>query len=192
MENAIDYEVLEATRNAEIQDDLTKKLEEHKGSLKFDSLRQTILDYVVSGQYDVAKRELKSYVLSKEEYPHFIFRASRYNQHCADLISAIETKRNFPGVAALSLSKQQELHEKVLSHFEELKAVLKQIETLEKDQKLVDVRSTVWVVKALFNSIFFLVSFGFIYELNSGLGHSLNVVYNALVDDLITVISNLF
>lgn len=192
MENAIDYDLLEANRNAEIQDDLTKKLEENKGSHKIDSLRQAILDYVVGGKYETAKDELDAYVRSKRQYPQFIIRAERYKQHCVDLISAIDTKRNFPGIGTLSLSKQQELHEKVLDHFEELKHVLKQVEVLEKDQKLADVRSTVWVVKTFFNAVIFLMSFGFIYELNNGLGHSLNVVFNALVDDLINFTSLLF
>jgi len=37
----------------------------------------------------------------------------------------------------------------VLYHFEELKRNLKQIEGMEREQILDDVRSTVWVVKTL-------------------------------------------
>ena len=132
MEKAINYDLLEANKIATIQDDLTKKLNEHKGVSKIDSLRQAILDFVVAGSYDVARDELESYIKSKAEYPTFVERSERYKQHCIDLINAISTKRNFPGITSLSLSKQQEIHEKVLEHFEELKQGLKHIEVIEK------------------------------------------------------------
>lgn len=192
MEKSIDYELLEAHKTAEMQDDLTQKLVEKKRGIKIDSLRQAILDYVVAGSYDVARQELEEYISSKQEYPDFIRRTERYKQHCMDLIAAIDTKRNFPGLLSLSLSKQQELHEKVLDHFEELKQVLKHIEVIDKEQKLTDIRSTVWVVKTLFNCVFFLMIFAFIFELSTGLGASMDVVFSALVDDLTTFVVNLW
>ncbi len=193
MEKAIDYDVLEAHKIATIQDDLTQKLVENKNKSgsRIDSLRQAILDYVVSGNYDVAREELEGYIQSKREYPEYIARAERYKVHCIDLISAIKAKRSFPGISTLSLSKQQEIHEKVLSHFEELKQGLKHIEVMEKEQKLTDIRSTVWVLKALSYSAFGLFGLGLTLDLFLGMGHSMNVVYSALVDDLLQFLVNL-
>lgn len=190
----IDYDALERVRTTEIQDEISEKLISHqsKDYSRPDSLRSAVLNQVASNSYDIAVKELYLYVEMRDEYPLFQDRVQRYLSHCKDLIHAIDTKRNFPGLGALSLSKQQELYEKVLDHFEELKDTLKQIEGVERDVQLADVRSTVGFMKAVVNASFFVIVIGFCLEVMNGLGTSLHNVINDMTKSLTEFIFSLF
>lgn len=177
--------VAEHTHINEMNQKLNKRLKESQrgeGSGR-GSLRSQILSSVAAEGYESAIEELDNYVADRAAFPGFQERASRYVRHCHDLIQAIQTKRNFPGLAALSLSKQQEIHEKVLEHFEELKHNLKHIEKVERENRLVDLRSTVWVVKTFsaWLGIIFCVALlldiraGILTELVKGTSHYLDV-----------------
>lgn len=142
--------ILEHQHVAEMQEDLSRKLlesQQQESGGRVESLRTTVLAQVVGENYDRARQTMRDYLTQKSSYPDFQWRASRYIQHCTELIQAIQTKRNFPGIASLSMAKQQEIHEKVLVHFEELKRNLKHVEKAEREQRLADMRSTVWVVR---------------------------------------------
>ncbi len=112
--------VLEHTHLSEMQDNLRRKLQEaqKKDVGRGDGLRRPVLTMVVTENYDGAKDRMQAYVEDLSQYPSFQDRVERYMRHCGELIQAIQTKRNFPGLASLSLSLQQEIHEKVLEHFE--------------------------------------------------------------------------
>ncbi len=185
--------VVEHAHISEMQEDLTRKLKESQkvdGGSGRDMLRRSVLSTVVAENYDEAKDKLSAYVNEKSEFPAFQARVERYVQHCLDLIQAIHTKRNFPGLATLSLSKQQEIHEKVLEHFEELKQYLKHIEKVERDHKLTDVRSTVWVLQAACLAVAAVVLAIFIADLNSGLLSSLVYMVNLQLDEASTWLIN--
>lgn len=176
----------------EMHENLRRKLQEaSRAEGRLNSVRGDILGMVVSENYDSAKRELSAYVENKTSYPMFQERATRYVSHCCDLIQAIKTKRNFPGLAALSLAKQQEIHEKVLEHFEELKANLKQIEKVERESKLNDMRSTVWVVRAFCMTVAAVTIAAFLIDINNGLFSSFLQVTDRFVDDASTFVVNL-
>ncbi len=162
--------LVEVAHANEMQEDLRNKLLEAQRAEvgKIDSLRGTVLRQVVGEQYDTAKMTMDSYIDSKSAYPEFQDRARRFAQHCSDLIDAIETKRNFPGYASLTLSKQQELHERVMSHFDELKQSLKHIEGVERDVKIVDLRSTVWVLRSLIVTTTAVYVAAFVVDLRAG------------------------
>ncbi|MBX3022520.1 MAG: hypothetical protein KF799_12680 [Bdellovibrionales bacterium] len=180
--------VVEVAHASEMQEDLRRKLKESQkldGS-RIDSVRATVLSSVVSESYDRAKDDLRAYVEHKASYPAFQVRVERHVEHCCDLIEAIKTKRNFPGLASLSLSKQQELHERVLEHFEELKQNLKHVEKVERDHKLTDVRSTVWVLKTLSFTVAAVMAVAFFIEVNSGMLMSSVSVAQGLLDDAST------
>lgn len=185
--------VLEHAHITEMQQDLQRKLQEsQKNETKgMGALRRSILGLVVGENYDQAKDAMHVYVEDKHQYPAFQSRVERYVQHCVELIHAIQTKRNFPGLATLSLSKQQEIHEKVIEHFEELKQNLKHIEKIERDHKLTDVRSTVWVMQSLTVTVFAIVAAAFITDLQSGLFSSLVYMINHYVDAASTWVVNL-
>lgn len=180
--------VMEVAHASEMQENLRRKLAEsnRKDSARSDSIRASTLGLVVQEYYDTSKEELRMYIESKAAYPAFQARVERYAQHCSDLIQAIQTKRNFPGLASLSLSKQQELHERVLEHFEELKQNLKQIEKIEREGKLVDVRSTVWVIRMLTWATMAILAAAFIADLRSGMLTSTVQTTSSILDDAST------
>lgn len=144
-----------------------------------DTMRHTILTYVASETYDKAIEELKKYVTTKSEYPQFEARAERYVSYAIDLINAVKAKRSFPGLQHLAMAKQQELFDKAMDHFEDLKATLRKIEQIDREVKLEDVRSTILVVKAAVYCAFALLALGFLLELSRGVLPAIYVVVDS-------------
>jgi hypothetical protein len=176
--------MIEYAHMNEMQQSLRKKLSEsHSQDLgRVDSLRSGILALVVAENYDRARDEMVAYIDLKSSFPLFQERSRRYVQHCSELIQAIQTKRNFPGLGTLSMSKQQEIHEKVLEHFEELRSHLKQVERLEREAKLTDVRSTVWVVRMMFIGVVSIFTTALVMDMRHGLFLDLWTVGDQLLD----------
>lgn len=133
-----------------------------------DTVRNSILSYVASESYDRAIEELRKYVDSKTEFPQFKMRVERYAAYAVDLINAVRVKRSFPGLQNLSMSKQQDLFDRAMEHFEDLKITLKKIEQIDREVKIEDIRSTVLVVKAVVYCLFAVVTLGFLIELSRG------------------------
>lgn len=187
MAKSINYELLSLEKAVEVHDDLTQKMVERKrdNEARVDSLRHFVLDLVVRGSYERAEDEIRHYIEVKKDFPNFISFVERYKEHCYNLISAIKAKRELPGLASLSLSKQQEIHEKVLYHFEELKSLLQQIEVKDKEFTLQDIKTTSWFVQTVSNCLIFLLCFSFGLEMFNGLGQSFSLVFEALVNDLV-------
>lgn len=148
----LDYNRLELERAHEVHNEFVKQLSS-KNLGRENSVQHVILKLVVEGFYDEAKVGLEEFGKNQREFPQFTFRSSRQINHCKDLIQAIKTKRNFPGISTLPKSKQQEILEKVLEHFDELKQYLKQIESLARDVRMSDLRSTIWVIRSGFFSV---------------------------------------
>ncbi|GIL17495.1 MAG: hypothetical protein BroJett040_12460 [Oligoflexia bacterium] len=143
---------------------------------KADTLRYNVLVFVVDENYDRAIAELKEYLEIESEYPRFHEKIERYIRHAVDLVNAIRAKRKFPGAHSLTVAKQQELNERFHEHFNELQHILKRIEKVEHDMKVEDVRSTVYVVKALVNAAFAIAILGFFLEISRGLLKTMWVV----------------
>lgn len=155
----------------EMQDTLRNRMRESQrkdGVGRGDTLRSTVLGSIVAEEYQRAKDEIAAYVELKFAYPGFQRRVERLVQHCSELVDAIKMKRNFPGLAQLTLSKQQEIHEKVLEHFDDLKRHLRQIEKVEREHKLEDVRSTVWVLRALATGVGVVAFIAFLLDAKNG------------------------
>jgi len=185
--------VTEFNHISEMQEDLRRKLEESKRKDigRMDSLRSSVLGLVVSENYERACEEMVAYVDLKTSFPAFQHRVERVVQHCSELIQAIETKRNFPGLAALSLAKQQEIHEKVLEHFEELKQHLRQIEKIEREFKLDDVRSTVWVVRSIVHGLTAIFLVGLMVDIRNGVFNSAWAITSLYLDGFAAWLVNL-
>lgn len=145
-----------------------------------DTLRFNVLTFVVEENYDRAIGELKKFLDRDFEYPKFRERVERYIQHAIDLVNAIRAKRKFPGAQMLTMAKQQELNEKFASHFSELQYVLKKVEKIQDDVRIEDIRSTVWIVKAIIHSAIAIAAAAFVLEVNRGLMRTTILV----VDDL--------
>lgn len=149
------------------------------------SLRNLILTSIASDNYQRAIDDIKEYLDSKNEYPQFRVRSERYLSYAVDLVNAIKAKRSFPGMQHLSMSKQQELFDRAMEHFEDLKVTLKKVEQIEKEVRLDDVRSTVWVVKALVYCLFAFLALAFVREASKGVLPSAYVVVDGASDDAI-------
>ena len=177
----------------EMQDSLRRRLKESQrkdASGRGDTLRSTVLTSVVMEDYERAKDEIVAYVDLKFQFPTFQQRVHRLVTHCRDLIEAIKTKRNFPGLTQLSLSKQQEIHEKVLEHFEDLKRHLRQVEKIEREHKLEDVRSTVWVLRAVVSSLALILALGLALDVQSGAFAPVFAVTDSYLEGITTWIVN--
>lgn len=146
-----------------------------------DSLRYRILHMVLAEKYEESLTHLNEFLEEESPYPNFNQRITRYIQHCIDLIHAIKAKKNFQGINSLTRAKQQELREKYLEHFKELQQMLKKIENVEIDLRVQDVRSTIYVVKALAISATAIVVLAFVLEFFRGLASSGVVV----IDDFL-------
>ncbi len=142
-----------------------------------DSLRFLVLRWVLEEKYDQAIAELRGVLEGPSVYPTFQPKVERFVHHSIDLIYAIKTKRNFPGINSLTRSKQYELREKYKEHFRELQNVLKTIEKIERNLKVQDTRSIVYVVKAAWIAGFLILLTAFGAEFFRGLARTGVIVF---------------
>ena len=134
-----------------------------------DSFRYNVISFVVEEQYDRAVSELRNFIERDSEYPNFREKTERYVGHAIDLVNAIKAKRSFPGSKYMTMAKQQELNDRFREHFGELQQVLKRVEKIHVDLRMDDVRSTVWVLKALVLAVGAIVTTAFLLEVFGGL-----------------------
>lgn len=147
---------------------------------KADTLRFNVLSYVVEENYERAVDTLNQFHEKESDYPKFKEKTERYVAHAIDLVNAIRAKRNFPGMKSLTMAKQQELGEKFASHFHELQYTLKKIEKIQVDVRIDDVRSTVWILKALVYAVLAIGVVAFALDVSHGLFNTTSVV----IDDI--------
>lgn len=165
---------------------MTMKMKASLGSIgAVDNLRHTILSYVTDEKYDLAVEELKRYLDSKPQYPQFKERTERYVSYGAELIQAIRAKRSFPGWNALNMSKQKDLFERAIEHFEDLKVTLTKIEVIEKEVRVEDMRSTVWVIQALVICVGVFMVFIFMRELAHGFLPGASILFESSLDKFV-------
>lgn len=186
----INYQALEADRTQELQQELEAHLQEevYSPSGSIDNLRNTVVGYVVAGNYEVGVSEIHRYIEMNSQYPTFKSRTARYVEHCLEIVEAIRMKREFPGMSSLSLSKQQELFEKVKDHFDELKEFLKKIEYIDREMRLDDMKSTVWTVRMVFIVLTVIFFVGFGLDLVNGVGLSISIVFDDIADKVLNLV----
>ncbi|KYG65180.1 hypothetical protein AZI87_11475 [Bdellovibrio bacteriovorus] len=143
-----------------------------------DSIRYNILTWVLDERYDRAIEELKDFLEKPSEYPNFKSKVTRYIHHSVDLIYAIKAKRSFPGINSLTRAKQQELREKFKEHFRELQYVLKIVEKIQGDLRVQDVRSTIYVVKAMWFAVLGIIILAFWMDIVHGLAKTSFLVFD--------------
>lgn len=151
-----------------------------------DTLRFNILNWVLNERYDRAIQELREFENRPSPYPTFHAKVSRYILHSIDLIFAIKAKRNFPGINSLTRAKQQELREKFKEHFKELRLILMRVEKVEADLRIEDVRSTIYVVRALWVAVVAVIVLAFGLEIMRGLAETAGLV----ADDALTRVTD--
>ena len=146
------------------------------------SLRYNVLTMVVNEEYDRAIKTLKEFIESDSEYPNFRARIERYSLHGIDLIYGVRTKRNFPGLSALTKTKKQELTDKYKEHFTELRFIMRKIEECCEELRIGDVRSTGIVIKSFWYSLMVVFVAGFFIEVIRGLGYTAEIVFSDFLE----------
>lgn len=191
-DSAAQNEVIALAEKASQKDAVSAMKQQMKASVQqigsSDSLRNSILSLVVEENYDRAIADLEAYIDSLPDYPQFKERAHRYVSHSVELIHAVRAKRSFPGWNALNMSKQRDLFEKALEHFEDLKLTLTKVEVIEKEVRIEDVRSTVWVIQAAALCLFVLMAFVFLREFTRVVLPSSGLLIDASIDSLVNMI----
>ncbi len=182
----INYSMLEQQRTKMLQDQLKNQLRTREAGREM-SLRRVVLRMVVEGHYSEASEMIDVYLNHKRVYPALFDRCEPHSNHGKELINAVRAKRNFPGLSSLSISKQQEILDHAVGHFDELKITLKTIERMVKDEALQDIRSSVYVVRTLVYSIVGVVAAALFVEfMSGGLGALIWAVFSQAADDAYT------
>ena len=189
-EKAIDYDRLEKARTAALQAQLKERLKGEFGG-RMDGLRRAVLKSVVLGDYEKANQSLDNYIQFKEDYPDFHPRVADMVRHSRELINAVRSKRNLPGLSQLTIAKQKEIMDHVVNHFNELKFTLKAIEKVAKDVALSDIRSTVWFIQTVSYVVLAIVVTYFMLTFTSDIGGPFWVVFNDLTDVMFNWFVNL-
>ncbi len=153
-----------------------------------DSLRRNILQKVSGEHYQNAIDLLKEYKTIHPQFPDFIVHAERYLDYAVDLVNGIKAKRSFPGIANLPMNKQEELFTRAYDHFEDLKATLRRVEKAELEVRLVDRRSTIWVLQAFVHSTSAIVILGLILEVYRGTLGTAGVVIDDALEKITAII----
>lgn len=157
-----------------------------------DTVRYNVLTFVVNEEYDRAINYLKDFLDRDSDYPNFKERIDRYVNHAIDLIFAIRTKRNFPGMSLLTKSKQNELRERYRDHFQELKSVMRKVETCQEELRLSDIKSTTMLVKAVWFSTVVVVISAVVIEIFQGLGATFFIVFDDYLNQSLEYVFKFF
>jgi hypothetical protein len=187
----IDYSALELARTKALQNQLKEQLRSKQEVGKIHSLRRSVLQFVVENQYDRGANVIEDFIDSKDYYPALKERATAQMNHAKDLIHAIKAKRSFPNLSSLPMSKQQEILDSALRHFDELKAALRAIEQMTNDEAVRDVRSTVWVIRTFSYVVVVVFAVAFLKDFLGAIGKPFWVVYVDVIDSIYRVVAKL-
>lgn len=149
--------------------------------LEIEELRNEVLNAVAIDAFDQAIELLHRFLNQPSDYPQFRNRMARLVGHAIDLVNAIRAKKSFPGMTSLTRSKQQEIAEKIKDHFNELQAAINKMERVIDQMRREDVRSTIWIIRAMIYASGVIVIVAFLKEVMGGLwGAFETVVGNSL------------
>jgi hypothetical protein len=143
--------------------------------------QHAVLLAVSDGRYEDALVTLADYQKRKSAYPTYAKKTERLFEHSQELVSAIKAKKTFPNLTSLAQSKQEEIHQKARENWEDLKASLRRIKSIEADLALQDARSSIWVIRALLISMMIFLGAFVINEAFRSFGRSLPLVLNDIV-----------
>jgi len=157
-----------------------------------DTLRYNVNYFVIEENYDRAIEELENYKKIEFDLPGYQQKIGPYLNHAIDLVNAIRAKRSFSKNLSLTRSKQQEIRDTIKGHYDELQFTFKKIEQVRNNLMLEDMRSTVWIIKAVVYSVSAIMVLLFIKELINGIIENFMLVFESAVEDLIDWIFSFF
>lgn len=86
-----------------------------------------ILHAISQNRYDDAIHVMRSHQQEHNSYPLYVEKVGKLFDHCEELIKAIKAKKTFPGLSSLPQNNQEEIHQKCLENWDELKLTLRRI-----------------------------------------------------------------
>ncbi len=143
-----------------------------------DTLRYNVLTLIINEEYDRANHHLKDFLNTDSEYPNFRQRTEKYIKHSLELIQAIKSKRDYPGMALLTKTRQAEVREKAREHFQDLKSVLRKVEICQEELRLTDIKSTTILMRTIWLVVVFIAIAAFVKELVDGLGSTFLIIFD--------------
>lgn len=152
---------------------------------KADTLRYNVNYRVLEENYEGAISELENYIKRDFDLPGYVEKIKPYINHCIDLVNAIRAKKGFSKNVSLTRSKQQELHDTIKNHYEELQYAFRKIEQIRHQLQLDDMRSTVWILKAIVYSVMAVVLVVFLKEVIDGAASNFSVVVSDWIDRMV-------
>lgn len=157
-----------------------------------EELKRNVLILVTDGKYDEAVELLHRFLSIESDYPNYKNKAERFVKHSIDLINAIRAKRNFPGFNMLTRSKQQEIGDKITDHYNELQFSLSRVGVILQQIKREDVRSTLWLFRALVYAGWLIMIITLLVEVSGGLYRIGGLVIDDVVEKFLNWLFALF
>lgn len=130
------------------------------------TLKAYVLEKVDTGHYKDATDTLKQHLDIKFPYQTYKDKVQSSILLAIELINSIENNNNFPGLSLMPKSKRQEIRDKNIKMREDLKKILEAVVKTYRQYKHQDDRSTVYVVRALWFSLLFVVVLGFSIDMH--------------------------
>lgn len=168
------------------------ELEKRIQDIAPDELKRNVLVLVTDGKYNEAIDLLHRFLTIESDYPNYKNKAERFVRHSIDLINAIRAKRNFPGFNMLTRSKQQEIGDKITDHYNELQFSLSRVGVILQQIKREDVRSTLWLFRALVYAGWLMMIITLLVEVSGGLYRIGTVVIDDVVEKFLNWLFKLF
>mgnify|MGYP003393188947 CR=1 FL=1 len=146
-----------------------------------NSLTSSVLAFVINYAYDHAANEIDAYITLKKEYPAFVDISRRYVEKSKELIGIVRQERSVPGFKNMSIAKRKAISDEIARNFEQLKDNLRKVEQLAYNNRVMDLRSTLILVKTLAWCIFTVAVVAFMIDFNGGLYETSVTVFNDLI-----------
>jgi hypothetical protein len=169
-----------------------KKSQETQSLIEVEDLKSQVSDAVADESFDLAIERLQAFLEQPSEYPQYRQRLERLVSHAIDLVNAIRAKKNFPGMTSLTRSKQQELMERTTDHYNELQSTMVKMDRIILQLKREDIRSTLWILRAIIYAAGLIVIIAFLQEVTGGLWGVFELVMENTLDGVINWVVNLF
>ncbi len=179
-----------AKKIQKMDEDLVKDV---MSSCRVGSLSHRILSLIAYKSYQQGVQELQDYInMRSKEYSAFYLASHRYFLRIQSISMAVEKQRSAPNLENYPEAKKHEVYDLLKEYFKELRNQIKGVENAEYALRVEDVRSTVWVVRAMAFSVIGIFVLGFCLDLFTG---SYSTIYYVVKGYYLTVcdwVVNLF
>jgi hypothetical protein len=156
---------------------------------KIGSVRYRVMRCLRDENYEGAVKELEQFLKEPSDFPDFHERVERYVSHSISLVRAIEMKRNFPGINRLTMAKRQDMKLRIKQHIDELVYYMKKVERTETKLRMEDLRSTVFIIRAIVTSTFLITLLALLIEIVQGLGKTTIIAVDDIFQSLVVWLS---